>query len=70
VGSGGKWDTADTSRLAHIILPKVSLRTWFEGQRENGKFVSTVSRIMCGHCTARSHLSRFRIVGEAICVYV
>jgi hypothetical protein len=57
----GKWDTADTDRFAQI-LSKVSLRPWFEDQREDGKFVSTVSRIMSGHCATRSHLNRFRIV--------
>jgi hypothetical protein len=51
----GKWDAANTGRFANSILPKVSLRPWFEGQ-------------MSGHCAARSHLSRFRIVEEAICV--
>jgi hypothetical protein len=50
----GKWDAADTGRYAHSIYPKVSLRPWFEGQREDMKFVSTVSRIMSGHCNARS----------------
>jgi hypothetical protein len=47
-----KWDAAN---IAYSILSKVSLRPWFEGQ-------------MSGHCAARSHLSRFRIVEEAICV--
>jgi hypothetical protein len=42
----GKWDAAETGRFTHSILPKVSLRPWFEGQREDRKFVSTVSRIM------------------------
>jgi hypothetical protein len=28
-----KWDLADTGRFAHSILPKVSLRPWFEGQK-------------------------------------
>jgi hypothetical protein len=64
----GEWDAADTSRFALSILPKVSLRPWFDGQGEDRKFVSTVSRIMSGHCTARSHLSRFRINEGAICI--
>jgi hypothetical protein len=70
----GKWDAADTVghcrtlRFAQSILPRVSLRPWFDGQAEDRKFVSTVSRIMSGHCTARSHLSRFRIVEGAICI--
>jgi hypothetical protein len=64
----GQWDAADPVRFTHFILPKVSLRLWFEGQSEDRKFLSTVSRMISGHCTARSHLSRFRIVEEAICV--
>jgi hypothetical protein len=56
-----EWDAADTGRFAHFILTKVSLGMSL-GQREVRKFVSTLSRIMSGHCTARSHLSRFRIV--------
>jgi hypothetical protein len=63
-----KWDAADTGRFAHSILPKISLRPWFDGLAEDRKFVSTVSRIMSGHCTARSHLSRFGIVEGAICI--
>jgi hypothetical protein len=66
----GKWDAADNGRFAHSILPEVSLRPWFDGQRECRKFVSTVSRIMSGHCTTRTHLSRFRIVEGAICIYL
>jgi hypothetical protein len=33
----GKWDAADTGRFANI-LPRISLRTWFVGQKENRKF--------------------------------
>jgi hypothetical protein len=64
----GKWDAADTGRFAHSILSKVFLRPWFDGQREDRKFVSTVSRIMSGHCAARSHLSRFGSAEEAMYV--
>jgi hypothetical protein len=49
------WDAVDTVRFTHLILPKVSLRPWIEGKRKNRKFVSTESRIMSGHCAARSH---------------
>jgi hypothetical protein len=59
---------AHTGKFAHSILTKVSLRPWFDGQREDRKFVSTVSRIMSGHCTAQSHLSRFRIVEGVKCI--
>jgi hypothetical protein len=56
----GKWDAVDTGiRFAHSILPKVFFQAWFEGQREDRKFVSTVSIIISGHCAARSHLSGF-----------
>jgi hypothetical protein len=48
----GKCDAADTGRFAHSILPRVFRRPWFEGLREDRKFVSTVSRIMSGHCAA------------------
>jgi hypothetical protein len=61
-----KWKASDTARFAHSILPRVSLRPWFESQREGRKFVSTVSSIISGLCAARSHLSRFRIVEEAM----
>jgi hypothetical protein len=61
-------DATDTGRFSHSILPKVFLRPWFEDQREDRKFVSTVSRIKSGYCTARSHLGRFRIVEGAICI--
>jgi hypothetical protein len=30
-----KWDAVDTVRFAHFILPKVSLRPWIEGKRED-----------------------------------
>jgi hypothetical protein len=29
-----KWDSADTGRFAHSIFPDVTLRPWFEGQKE------------------------------------
>jgi hypothetical protein len=59
---------ADTGRLAHSILPKVSLRPWFEGQKEEKSFVASVSRIMSGHSSARSYLGRFGIVEDPMCV--
>jgi hypothetical protein len=55
-----------SGRLTHCTLPKDSFQPWFEGQKEHRKFVSTVSRIIFAHCTAR--LSRFRIIEEAICL--
>jgi hypothetical protein len=48
-----KCDAADTDRrFANSILPRASLQPRFVGQREDKKFVSTVSRIMSGHCAA------------------
>jgi hypothetical protein len=63
-----KWDLADTGRFAHFILPKVSLRPWFEGQKEERSFVTPVSRKMSGHSSVRSHLDRFRIFEDPMCV--
>jgi hypothetical protein len=39
----------------HSILPKVSLRPWTEVQKENRSFVTSVSRIMSGPSSVRSH---------------
>jgi hypothetical protein len=30
--------------------------------------VTTISRVMSGHCSIQTHLERFRIVGDPICV--
>jgi hypothetical protein len=62
-----KWDLADTGRFALSILPKVSLRPWFQGQKEERSFVTSVSRITSGHSSVQSHLDRFRIVEDPIC---
>jgi hypothetical protein len=59
---------ADTGRFAHFILPRVSLRPWFEGQKEERSFFTSVSKIMSGNSSVRSHLDRFRIVEEPMCV--
>jgi hypothetical protein len=59
---------ADHGRFAHSILPRVSLRPWFEGQKKDRSFVTSVSRIMSGHSSVRSHLYRFGIVEGPMCV--
>jgi hypothetical protein len=59
-----KWDSADTGRLAHSIFPNVTLRPWFEGQKEERSFVCTVSRVLSGNCSVRSYL------GICVCVRV
>jgi hypothetical protein len=64
-----KWDPTDT-RFAHSIFPDVTLRSWFEGQREERKFVCSVSRVLSGHSSVRSHLGRFKIVEDLMCVCV
>jgi hypothetical protein len=46
----------------------MTLRPWFEGQKEERSFVCTVSRVLSGHCSVRSHLGRFRIVEDLMCV--
>jgi hypothetical protein len=65
-----KWDPTDTDRFAHSIFPDVTLRSWFEGQREERKFVCSVSRVLSGYCSVRSHLGRFKIVKDLMCVCV
>jgi hypothetical protein len=39
-----QWDLTDIGhgQFAHSILPKVSLRPWFEGQNEEGSFLTSV----------------------------
>jgi hypothetical protein len=63
-----KWDFADTGQFAHSILPRVSLRSWFEGQKKEKSFVTSVSRIMSERNSVRSQLDRFRIVEDSMCV--
>jgi hypothetical protein len=50
--------------FCHSIFPDVTLR----GQNEERRFVCTVSRVLSGHCSVRSHLGRFRIVEDLMCV--
>jgi hypothetical protein len=63
-----KWNSTDTSRFSFSSFPDVTLRPWFEDQKEKRKFVCTVSRVLSGHCSVRSHLGRFRIVEDLMCV--
>jgi hypothetical protein len=56
-----KCGSADTGRFAYSIFPDVTLRPWFEGQKEERRFACTVSRVLSGHCSCRSHRGRFRI---------
>jgi hypothetical protein len=65
-----KWDSAGTGRFTHSIFPDVTLRPWFEGQKEESKFECTGSRVLSGHCSVRSHFGRFRIVEDLMCVCV
>jgi hypothetical protein len=62
------WRTGDTGRLANSIRTVVSVKPWFDEQAEERSFVTTISRIMSGHCSIRAYLERFRIVGDPICV--
>jgi hypothetical protein len=62
------WRTGDTGRFAHSIRPVVSVKPWFDGQAEEGSFVTTISRVMSCQCSIQAHLERFRIVGDPICV--
>jgi hypothetical protein len=54
-----KWDLTDTGQFDQSILPRVSLRPWFEGPKEKRNFVTSVSIVMSGHSSVRSHFDRF-----------
>jgi hypothetical protein len=53
------WDSADTGRFTRSIFSDVTLRPWFEGQKVERRFVCTVSTVLSGYCSVRSHLARF-----------
>jgi hypothetical protein len=44
--------------MADLLLHSAESVTalWFEGQKEERSFVTSVSRIMSGHSSVRSHL--------------
>jgi hypothetical protein len=63
-----KWNLADTGRFANSIPPRVSLRPWFEGLKEERSLFTSVSRIMSGHSSSWSPLDRFGIVEDPMCV--
>jgi hypothetical protein len=63
-----KWDSADTGRFTHSIFPDVTFRPYFEDQKDERNFACTVSRVLSGHCFVRSHLGRFQIVEDLMCV--
>jgi hypothetical protein len=65
---GKSWEVAETGRFLHSISPRVSLRPWFEEWRTERKLITTVLRIISGHCRIRAHLKRFSIVDGSICV--
>jgi hypothetical protein len=58
----------NTGRFTHSIIPSVTLKSWFADWKMERKVVTTVSRIMSGHCGVRAHLKRFEIV-EDVCLF-
>jgi hypothetical protein len=62
------WEVADTGRFSHSMFPRVSLRPWFEEWKTKKKLITTVSRIISGHCGIRAHLKRFSIIDGSMCV--
>jgi hypothetical protein len=62
------WDVAETARFLQSIFLKVSLRSWFEELRVERKLITTVLRIISGHCGVKAHFKRFSIVGGSMCV--
>jgi hypothetical protein len=65
-----RWEIAETGRFSHSIFPRVSLRPWFDEWRAERRIITTVSRIISGHCGVRAHLKRFSIVDGSMCVCV
>jgi hypothetical protein len=53
------WEVTEKGRFSHSIFPRDSLRPWFEELRTERKLITTVSRIISGHCGVRAHLNRF-----------
>jgi hypothetical protein len=47
------WRTRDTGRFAHSIQPVVSVKPWFDKQAEERSIVTTISRVISGHCSIR-----------------
>jgi hypothetical protein len=41
---------------------------YFEEWRTERKIITTVSRIISGHCGVKAHLKRFSIVDRSMCV--
>jgi hypothetical protein len=64
------WEVAETGRFSHSIFPRVSLRPWFEEWRVERKLITTVSRILSGHCGVKAHLKRFAALLMEACVCV
>jgi hypothetical protein len=56
------WEVAATRRFSHSIFPRVSFRPWFEEWRMERNLITTVSRIISGHCGVRTNLKRSSIV--------
>jgi hypothetical protein len=46
----------------------VSVKPWFDRQAEEKGFVTTISRVISGHCSIWAHLERFKIVGDQLCI--
>jgi hypothetical protein len=62
------WEVAETGIFLHSIFPNVSFRPWFEEWRTERKLITTVSRIISGHCGVRALLKRFSIFDGRKCV--
>jgi ribonuclease HI len=63
-----KWKNCDTGRLTHSIFQEFAVKPWFHECQEDRRVVTTISRIITGHCSVKSHLQRFNIVDDPLCV--
>ncbi|XP_055584903.1 uncharacterized protein LOC129737766 [Uranotaenia lowii] len=62
-----KWDEDEDGRWLHSIIPKVSLKPWFNRLDLSRDFIRIFSRLMSNHCSLDAVLYRFDIAGSNLC---
>jgi hypothetical protein len=63
-------DFQNETRRTLVGLPILFFQKGEKGQKKERRFVCTVSRVLSGHCSVRSHLGRCQIVEDLMCVCV
>lgn len=65
-----KWQKAWSNRqktTLSYIKPKVSSPPWFKNSKDPRRFVTTLTRLRLGHCSAPQHLYRINVVSSNMC---